>query len=460
MRWARYGSDSNPCSNVYHGKKAFSEPETKAIADFVVEDKQKWLAYFSIHAYSQLWLVPYGFEPGAKPHDYDELMRVAQIGTSAVMAEHDGLRLWEVGNTVNLTYPCSGSSDDWAKAIVGIKYSYSLELFPGSNALTGFVVSEAEIPHSGREVIAALMASIDAMEIPSEDNQPDSFVLADDFDDSELNPDYGYGDEFSLTLNELQIILNKLAIDLRTLMHRVDMVESLCSYEGQLIRDRIDRVEKKNEEAENDIDSLQKNTDLIRKALATTQNKQMTIQKHLFENWLILVLTPKFAPKVVNLDALVNELLKSGINDTDEEILIETVRSLDVEDVVKIEGPSRHLVTVINDTRVKYELQEFAIQLRHLRRHQRSILLGQNAKRMTEMAGFWFEPRHSTEEVAARNSLENYLNDLKIRYGNDLTYSMKGLRLATNRGDFFYDTISRKVLPVRRRRKHKARRLQ
>lgn len=35
--------------------------------------------YITLHAYSQLWLVPYGYARGARPADYSELMRMAKV---------------------------------------------------------------------------------------------------------------------------------------------------------------------------------------------------------------------------------------------------------------------------------------------------------------------------------------------------------------------------------------------
>jgi len=52
----------------------------------------------------------------------------------------------------------SGGAYDWAKAVAGIKYSYTYELRPDGNAWNGFVVSENEIEPSGEEVWASLAA--------------------------------------------------------------------------------------------------------------------------------------------------------------------------------------------------------------------------------------------------------------------------------------------------------------
>lgn len=54
------GASSNPCSETYHGPRAHSEPEVKAIVDFV-NSHGNIKAFISIHSYSQMLLYPYGY---------------------------------------------------------------------------------------------------------------------------------------------------------------------------------------------------------------------------------------------------------------------------------------------------------------------------------------------------------------------------------------------------------------
>ena len=143
------------------GTSAFSEPETKAISDFVSANRDSTHVYFSIHCYSQFWLLPYGVKPD--PDDIDELRRVGQIATTALEAVNK--QRWTVGNIVDLLYEASGGSIDWAKGSENIKYSYCLELRPSRLSINGFVVKPSEIDPSGREVWVGLTTAID--NIPS-----------------------------------------------------------------------------------------------------------------------------------------------------------------------------------------------------------------------------------------------------------------------------------------------------
>lgn len=77
------GASDNPCSEIYAGPRAFSEVETKAIAEFLLSKRSQIKLYVALHgklkravnwiigplsdyvvslaAYSQLWLTPWGY---------------------------------------------------------------------------------------------------------------------------------------------------------------------------------------------------------------------------------------------------------------------------------------------------------------------------------------------------------------------------------------------------------------
>lgn len=52
-----------------------------------------------------------------------------------------------------------GASDDWAKSVAGIKYSYVLELRPCGNCTGGFVLQQSKIIPTARETWAGVMAA-------------------------------------------------------------------------------------------------------------------------------------------------------------------------------------------------------------------------------------------------------------------------------------------------------------
>ncbi|XP_013391836.1 carboxypeptidase B-like [Lingula anatina] len=147
------GTSSNPCSNVYPGTAPFSEKCTQNIRDFINDHKDRLKMYLSFHSYSELWLTPWGWGR-EKPSDNDEMMRVANLGKTAVQGVNG--KSWIVGAPPDILYAASGGSYDWAKEKAGIKYAYTFELRPDGNASNGFVIPASEILPSGKEVYAAV----------------------------------------------------------------------------------------------------------------------------------------------------------------------------------------------------------------------------------------------------------------------------------------------------------------
>lgn len=60
-------SSPNPCSGIYRGEGAFSEPETAAVRDFLAEVSPK--TAFSTHSTAGSYLMPYGFD--TSPPEFD-----------------------------------------------------------------------------------------------------------------------------------------------------------------------------------------------------------------------------------------------------------------------------------------------------------------------------------------------------------------------------------------------------
>lgn len=153
--WGGEGTSNNPCSDIYCGTKAFSEPETQAISNYILKNVNSIKAYVSQHTYCQMILVPYGHkDTPVYPSDYNELLRVAKALSSAMKTATG--KAYTAGNTAALLGAGAGGSDDWAKGTAGIKYSFTIELRPSCNAINGFVASASEIQPAGTELLAAL----------------------------------------------------------------------------------------------------------------------------------------------------------------------------------------------------------------------------------------------------------------------------------------------------------------
>jgi len=98
-------SSSDPCTDDYTGPWAFSEPETKAMADFILTRKDQIKIYLTLHSYSQMWLVPWGYK-NEKPKDYYNMYVLAEKGVEALQAVRGTDYL--LGTAAELLYTSSG----------------------------------------------------------------------------------------------------------------------------------------------------------------------------------------------------------------------------------------------------------------------------------------------------------------------------------------------------------------
>ncbi|XP_074644948.1 carboxypeptidase B-like [Tubulanus polymorphus] len=153
------GTSGDPCSDIYRGPHAFSEPCALNLARFLLQLKNnnsKIKAYMSLHAYSQMWFTPYAYDRWLQPDDIAELKRVANIGASAIYYTHG--RRYTVGSPGEILYEAAGSSMDWVKAKAHIKYSFAMEMRPDRYSYNGFIVPPSEIVPAGEEMFAGIKA--------------------------------------------------------------------------------------------------------------------------------------------------------------------------------------------------------------------------------------------------------------------------------------------------------------
>ncbi|KAF4531696.1 hypothetical protein B566_EDAN016624 [Ephemera danica] len=59
-------SNPGPCSDIYPGSEAFSEPEVQAMADFLTANPQI-TSYLTIHAYGTMLMYPWGWTNALPP---------------------------------------------------------------------------------------------------------------------------------------------------------------------------------------------------------------------------------------------------------------------------------------------------------------------------------------------------------------------------------------------------------
>lgn len=62
-------------SDIYRGEDALSEPEVKALANILAENKHLIRAYLTIHSYGGNILYPWGYKVKTYPPDIEDLVR-------------------------------------------------------------------------------------------------------------------------------------------------------------------------------------------------------------------------------------------------------------------------------------------------------------------------------------------------------------------------------------------------
>ncbi|CAG0924175.1 unnamed protein product, partial [Notodromas monacha] len=152
------GTSDDPCSEIYHGASPFSESEVKAVSDYILENSAAIAAFFDIHSYSQLVLLPWG-DSADLPEDYDELYRVGKIFQDHVAILYGTEYI--TGNIADVIYLAAGGSVDWVKATAQVKYSHALELRDTGDY--GFLLPPSQIIPSGEETLLGLLAQLSAI---------------------------------------------------------------------------------------------------------------------------------------------------------------------------------------------------------------------------------------------------------------------------------------------------------
>lgn len=121
FKWGTGGSSTDTCSDIYMGPKAFSEPETLAVKNFV-EGHPNLKVLLTLHSYSELVLYPWGYtnDPIANAADHDTFKKMA-----TTMASWNGYTPEQSSEL----YITSGDTTDWAYGTLGI-FAFTFELTP------------------------------------------------------------------------------------------------------------------------------------------------------------------------------------------------------------------------------------------------------------------------------------------------------------------------------------------
>lgn len=148
------GASENECSEVYRGSEPFSEPETKALRDAMTKVKDQLKVVMSLHSYGQQLLYPWGYTKHIIAPDTSDLIARGKVFADAAKSVHN--TVYKVVNSAGDLYKASGATDDWAKGVLGVKYTYTLEL--RDEGMSGFNLDPSHIVPCSEEVWEGLKA--------------------------------------------------------------------------------------------------------------------------------------------------------------------------------------------------------------------------------------------------------------------------------------------------------------
>uniref|UniRef100_A0AC35UF95 Peptidase_M14 domain-containing protein n=1 Tax=Rhabditophanes sp. KR3021 TaxID=114890 RepID=A0AC35UF95_9BILA len=144
---------NNSCSDEFQGRVPFSEPETRAIRDFVLSKqiKTNLKGLISFHTHGQFIVVPYNHKFKEYPPDYKEMMELGGKMKDAI-AKVRGTD-YQLGTAADLfKMTASGGAIDWIKKNTGIKYIYLLELPPSwGSSWFAFQMGEKHLVYTADE---------------------------------------------------------------------------------------------------------------------------------------------------------------------------------------------------------------------------------------------------------------------------------------------------------------------
>ncbi|GMV35706.1 MAG: hypothetical protein AMXMBFR61_02140 [Fimbriimonadales bacterium] len=136
--WGGDGSSGNTSSETYRGPSPFSEPETRAVRDFLLANPRV-KGHLDYHSYSQLILFPWGYTSAQCP-DYAAFL--SATGRMATLINQVHGMVYDYGSVGGSLYLASGCSLDWSYAVAGTR-AITIEL--RDTGEYGFVLPKEQI---------------------------------------------------------------------------------------------------------------------------------------------------------------------------------------------------------------------------------------------------------------------------------------------------------------------------
>lgn len=155
--WGGGGASPNPDDDTYRGTSAFSEPESRAVRDFV-NARPNLKVLLSYHTFSELILYPWGGSDAEIP---DAKARTAFKAMAGEMAKMTGYKPQQSSDL----YIATGDTCDWAWGEKGI-FAFTFELTPKSMWDGGFYPGASAVQKTYQANIRPALYLIDLADDP------------------------------------------------------------------------------------------------------------------------------------------------------------------------------------------------------------------------------------------------------------------------------------------------------
>jgi murein tripeptide amidase MpaA len=145
-----HSTSTNPCSDIFIGSGAHSEPEVANLAAFMLA-RPNIKAHVDIHNFSELVLHAWGDTNTPHP-EAENIVNLAAMMSEAIYDVHG---VWyPYGTPGQLLYSVSGSMQDWVTSTGA--YGYTIEVRPASSN-PGFLLPPEQILPTSQENFAAAL---------------------------------------------------------------------------------------------------------------------------------------------------------------------------------------------------------------------------------------------------------------------------------------------------------------
>ncbi len=151
------GASDNTDDETYHGPAAFSEPETRAVKDWV-DSNPNTATLLTVHTYSQLILYPWGGSYDKVPDGRDGQVFETMAKKMATWNGYDPMQASQL-------YIATGDTCDWAYSAHKI-FAFTFELDPNQFSFGGFYPGQDKVPGIFEKNVKPMMYLIEMADNP------------------------------------------------------------------------------------------------------------------------------------------------------------------------------------------------------------------------------------------------------------------------------------------------------